>query len=155
MRRVFQAIPMLLLMALLLSGCSASSEKNTAPAVTAAAEATAAPTAATTPEPTPAPIQALGRIYTGEETELDLTSEGPDKLEEILSLTEQLPNLKRIRTAAADGESQWQLEELSRLRGCEGHSSVILSQTDAELFKKIGVNMTFEPRYQAKKLYHK
>ena len=47
------------------------------------------------------------------------------------------------------------IEELSNLQGCEAHSSVILSQTDIELFKKIGVNMTFEPRYQAKKLYHK
>ena len=47
------------------------------------------------------------------------------------------------------------IEELSSLRGCEAHSSVILSHTDIDLFKKIGVNMTFEPRYQAKKLYHK
>ena len=47
------------------------------------------------------------------------------------------------------------IEELSSLRGCEAHSSVILSHVDIELFKKIGVNMTFEPRYQAKKLYHK
>ena len=47
------------------------------------------------------------------------------------------------------------IEELSSLRGCEAHSSVILSHVDIELFKKIGVNITFEPRYQAKKLYHK
>ena len=47
------------------------------------------------------------------------------------------------------------IEELSSLRGCEAHSSVILSHVDIELFKKIGVNMTFEPRYQVKKLYHK
>jgi uncharacterized protein (UPF0371 family) len=47
------------------------------------------------------------------------------------------------------------IEELSSLRGCEAHSSVILSHTDAELFKKIGVNLTFEPRYQAQNLYHK
>jgi len=47
------------------------------------------------------------------------------------------------------------IEELSHLRGCEAHSSVILSHVDIELFKKIGVNMTFEPRYQVKKLYHR
>ncbi len=47
------------------------------------------------------------------------------------------------------------IEELSSLRGCEAHSSVILSHVDVELFKKLGVNITFEPRYQAKKLYHK
>ena len=47
------------------------------------------------------------------------------------------------------------IEELANLRGCEAHSSVILSHVDIELFKKIGVNMTFEPRYQAEKLYHR
>ena len=47
------------------------------------------------------------------------------------------------------------IEELTSLRGCEAHSSVILSHVDSDLFKKIGVNMTFEPRYQVKKLYHK
>ena len=47
------------------------------------------------------------------------------------------------------------IEELSALRGCEAHSSVILSHVDIDLFKKIGVNMTFEPHYQAEKLYHK
>ena len=47
------------------------------------------------------------------------------------------------------------IEELTHLRGCEAHSSVILSHVDIELLKKIGVNITFEPRYQVKKLYHK
>ena len=47
------------------------------------------------------------------------------------------------------------IDQLDKLRGCEAHSSVILSHVDAELFKKIGVNISFEPKYQAKKLYHK
>ena len=47
------------------------------------------------------------------------------------------------------------IDQLDKLRGCEAHSSVILSRVDEELFKKIGVNITFEPRYQAKKLFHK
>ena len=47
------------------------------------------------------------------------------------------------------------IDQLDKLRGCEAHSSVILSHVDAELFKKLGVNISFEPRYQAKKLYHK
>ena len=47
------------------------------------------------------------------------------------------------------------IDQLYKLRGCEAHSTVILSHVDAELFKKLGVNITFEPRYQAKKLYHK
>ncbi len=47
------------------------------------------------------------------------------------------------------------IDQLSKLKGCEAHSTVILSHVDEELFKKLGVNISFEPRYQAKKLYHK
>ena len=47
------------------------------------------------------------------------------------------------------------IDQLGRLRGCEAHSSVILSRVDENLFSKIGVNITYEPKYQAKKLYHK
>ena len=47
------------------------------------------------------------------------------------------------------------IDQLGKLRGCEAHSSVILSHVDSDLFKKLGVNVTFEPKYQAKKLYHK
>ena len=47
------------------------------------------------------------------------------------------------------------IDQLSKLQGCEAHSTVILSHVDEELFKKLGVNVSFEPKYQAKKLYHK
>ena len=47
------------------------------------------------------------------------------------------------------------IDQLGKLRGCEAHSSVILSHVDEDLFKKLGVNITFEPKYQAKKLFHK
>ena len=46
------------------------------------------------------------------------------------------------------------LEQLNKLDGCEAHSSVILAQTDAKTFKKLGINVTCEPKYQVKKLYH-
>ena len=46
------------------------------------------------------------------------------------------------------------IDQLDKLRGCEAHSSVILSRVDENLFQKLGVNITYEPRYQAKKLYH-
>ena len=46
------------------------------------------------------------------------------------------------------------MEQLDKLRGCEAHSSVILSRVDENLFQKLGVNVTFEPRYQVKKLFH-
>ncbi len=47
------------------------------------------------------------------------------------------------------------IEQLSKLRGCEAHSTVILSHVDENLFQKLGINITSEPQYQSKKLYHK
>ncbi len=46
------------------------------------------------------------------------------------------------------------LSQLENLNGCEAHSTVILSSTDSRTFKKLGVNITCEPVYQVKKLYH-
>ena len=46
------------------------------------------------------------------------------------------------------------LNQVKNLRGCEAHSTVILSRADENSFKKLGINMTFEPKYQTKKLYH-
>ena len=39
------------------------------------------------------------------------------------------------------------MEPLSKLRGCDVHSSVILSSVDEKIFKRLGVNLTCEPRY--------
>ena len=44
--------------------------------------------------------------------------------------------------------------QLPNLAGTEVHSSVILSQVDVGVFKKLGVNLTCEPKYQSKKLFH-
>ena len=46
------------------------------------------------------------------------------------------------------------IDQLNLLDGCEAHSSVILSHQDEELFRKLGVNITFEPKYQSERLYH-
>lgn len=47
------------------------------------------------------------------------------------------------------------LEKLPALAGCEAHSSVMLAQVDNSVFHKLGINLTCEPVYQTKKLYHK
>ena len=47
------------------------------------------------------------------------------------------------------------IDQLANLRGCDAHSTVILSHTDENLLKKLGVNITYEPYYQTKTLYHK
>ena len=46
------------------------------------------------------------------------------------------------------------LSQLGELKDCEAHSSVILSMVDSRTFKKLGINITCEPKYQVKKLYH-
>lgn len=56
--------------------------------------------------------------------------------------------------AATNPTAALAMEQLSKLRGCEAHSSVILSRVDENVFKKLGINITCEPQYQTKKLYH-
>jgi len=46
-------------------------------------------------------------------------------------------------------------DKLPELKGCEVHSSVILSQIDRSVLRKLGTNLTCEPVYQTKKLYHR
>ena len=43
---------------------------------------------------------------------------------------------------------------LEQLKGCEAHSTVIVSRVDAGVFKKLGINLTCEPEYQSDTLFH-
>ena len=56
--------------------------------------------------------------------------------------------------AVTDPMAERAMDQLSSLRGCEAHSTVILSRVDENLFQKLGVNVTCEPRYQVKRLFH-
>ena len=56
--------------------------------------------------------------------------------------------------AATDEAAKLALEQVPKLKGLEAHSSVILARIDEQTFKKLGVNITLEPKYQTKKLYH-
>lgn len=47
------------------------------------------------------------------------------------------------------------LNQLNKLKNCEAHSSVILSDVDMNVFRKLGMHLTCEPKYHTKKLYHK
>ena len=50
--------------------------------------------------------------------------------------------------AATDPRAEQAMDQLSKLRGCEVHSSVILSAIDEQTFKRLGVNLTCQPRYK-------
>lgn len=56
--------------------------------------------------------------------------------------------------AATDSVAKKALDQIDKLKDLEVHSSVILSRVDEQTFKKLGVNLTCEPQYQTKKLYH-
>ena len=47
------------------------------------------------------------------------------------------------------------LEKLDEIKGCQVHTSVILSSVDENVFKKLGAQLTSEPVYQNSRLYHK
>ena len=57
--------------------------------------------------------------------------------------------------AVTDPLAEQALKQLEKLKCCEVHSTVILSSVDENVFKKLGVNLTCEPKYQTKKLFHK
>ena len=46
-------------------------------------------------------------------------------------------------------------EQLKTLRDCDAHFSVIISEEDAKLYKRLGINVSCEPKYEVKSLYHK
>ncbi len=57
-------------------------------------------------------------------------------------------------TAAGSDVAKKAMDSLKNLCGSELHSSVILSPVDAATFRKLGINVTCEPVYQTKKLFH-
>lgn len=46
-------------------------------------------------------------------------------------------------------------QQLPKLRGCDAHFSVILSEVDEKLFRRLGIDVSCEPRYETQRLYHK
>ncbi len=49
--------------------------------------------------------------------------------------------------AATDENAKLAMDQLEKLNGCEVHSTVILSPVDERTFKRLGVNLTCEPKY--------
>ncbi|MBQ7325454.1 MAG: DUF1846 domain-containing protein [Clostridia bacterium] len=96
--------------------------------------------------------------------EYDLIS--PQTLEPICRLkTENLKNRNpRLHSdevlialsisSATDPIAAKALAELNNLRGCDAHFSVILASVDEKTYKKLGINVTCQPKHQVRKLYH-
>ena len=52
--------------------------------------------------------------------------------------------------AATDSLAKLALSQLPKLKGCQAHSTVMLTDGDFKIFKKLGVELTNEPIYETK-----
>lgn len=58
-------------------------------------------------------------------------------------------------TASHSENAKKAMKELPKLKGCDAHSTVLLSAVDEKTFKKLGIQLTCEPKYeQDDRKYH-
>lgn len=59
-------------------------------------------------------------------------------------------------SAAHDKNAELALNQIPLLHGCEAHSTVLLSSVDEQIFKRLGLHLTCEPKYEtSNKKYHR
>ena len=104
------------------------------------------------------------KLVAGIDDDLDVIS--PEVIEPIQKLkTEYLGNhnprlhtdevLVALSVSAVNNPlARRAFEAIPGLKYSEVHSTVILSQVDAATFRKLGANLSCEPQYQTKKLFH-
>lgn len=54
-------------------------------------------------------------------------------------------------SAASNPEAGLALEQLPKLKGCQAHTSVLLSSVDIWEFRRLGIELTCEPKFEKKK----
>ncbi|MDO4633974.1 MAG: DUF1846 domain-containing protein [Eubacteriales bacterium] len=57
-------------------------------------------------------------------------------------------------SAATSRNAQLAMEQIPNLKGSQVHTSVLLSDADIKTFKRLGIQLTSEPVYEAKKVFH-
>ncbi len=57
-------------------------------------------------------------------------------------------------SAATNPTAEVAMSALEKLKGAQMHSTVILSELDSGTIRKLGINLTCEPVYRSKKLFH-
>ena len=45
--------------------------------------------------------------------------------------------------------------QLPKLRGCDAHFTVVLSDVDEKLYRRLGIHVSYEPKYERQRLYFK
>lgn len=100
----------------------------------------------------------------GQPHDLDILS--PESIEPIQKLKVDYLKSKNPRlhtdevlialsaSAATSQDARLALEQLPALEGCQAHTSVMLSDVDIKIFKKLGVQLTCEAVYEAGSRYH-
>ena len=58
-------------------------------------------------------------------------------------------------SALSEKTASLAMQQLDKLKGSVAHFSVILSEEDERNLRRLGINVSFEPKYETKKLYHK
>ena len=61
-----------------------------------------------------------------------------------------------LQELSSDPQAAKAMEQIPNLKGCDIHSTVILSSVDADTLKKLGMYLTCEPTYEEDdRMYHK
>ena len=59
-------------------------------------------------------------------------------------------------SAASDSNAELAMGQIPKLKGLEAHSSVLLSSVDEQIFKRLGLHLTSEAKYETEnRVYHK
>ncbi|MDD5805888.1 MAG: DUF1846 domain-containing protein [Eggerthellales bacterium] len=58
-------------------------------------------------------------------------------------------------SSATNEQAAAAVDSCSALAGCDAFFSVIISPTDEKLFKSLGINVSCEPKFEQRSLYHK
>lgn len=58
-------------------------------------------------------------------------------------------------TSATDEVAARVLDGLGQLRGCDAFFSVIISATDEQVLRRLGINVCCEPKYERTGIYHR
>ncbi len=55
--------------------------------------------------------------------------------------------------AATNPTAELAMRQIPKLRGCEAHSSVMLTRADISVYRKLGLNCTSEPNRNGNRMY--
>ncbi len=122
-------------------------------------------TGRTTPLLGPSAAVLLNALKTLADLDDDLHLISPSVIEPIQTLkTEYLGSKNpRLHTdevmialsicAATDKNAELALKQIPKLKGCQAHSSVMLSSVDLKQFKRLNVQLTSEAKYENKIIY--